>query len=85
MKAFLLIMIIIVSSNSWAANLTKKLQVMQINFNEKNKNYDIFFEVLAGIYHADKSHLSCLEKSIEKKTEVKVEYEAIGLKIVKCH
>lgn len=84
MKLLLLIILNTFSTNIWAMNLSKKLQVIEINYNEKNKNYDIFFEELAGIYHADKSHLSCLEKSIEKKIMVKVEFMAIGLKVVKC-
>ena len=84
MKLLLLIILNTFSTNIWAMNLSKKLQVIEINYNEENKNYDIFFEELAGIYHADKSHLSCLEKSIEKRIMVKVEFKTTGLVVVKC-
>lgn len=84
MKNLLIVLTIIVSSNSWAMNLTKKLQVTRIKFNEEKKNYDVSFQVRSGVYHSDKSHIKCLQSSIEKKVEVNVEFEAMGLKIVKC-
>ncbi len=84
MKLILIALALIVSTNSWAMNLTKKLQVTKIRFNEEKKNYDVSFQIRSGIYHADESHLKCLQSSIEKKVEVSVEFEAMGLKIVKC-
>jgi len=84
MKLILITLALTVSSNSWAMNLTKKLQVTRIKFNEEKKNYDVSFQIRSGIYHADESHLKCLQASIEKKIEVNVEFEAMGLKIVKC-
>lgn len=84
MKLTLIALALTLSSNSWAITLTKKLQVTRIHFNEEKKNYDVSFQIRSGIYHADESHLKCLQSSIEKKMEVNVEFEAMGLKIVKC-
>ena len=84
MKLILIALAFIVSTNSWGMNFTKKLQVTKIKFNEEKKNYDVSFQIRSGIYHADESHLKCLQSSVEKKVEVNVEFEAMGLKIVKC-
>jgi predicted transglutaminase-like protease len=84
MKVILIALALMTSTNIWAMNLTKKLQVTKIKFNEEKKNYDVSFQIRSGIYHADESHLKCLQSSIEKKVEVNVEFEAMGLKIVKC-
>ena len=83
-KIILLVSVFIVSSNSWAMNLTKKLQVTRISYNKDLKNYDVMFELRSGIYHSSEVHLKCLQKSIDNKSPVSIEYEAMGLKIVKC-
>ena len=64
MKLILIALIITASSDSWAMNLTKKLQVVRIKYNEEKKNYDVSFLIRAGIYHADELQLKCLQKSI---------------------
>ena len=84
MKLILIAIFLIISNNSWAINLTHKLQVTLIKYDYEKKNYDISFALKAGVYHADKALLKCLQKSIEDKINVNVEYEAIGLKIIKC-
>lgn len=84
MKIILLVLTFILSTNSWATNLTKKLQVTRISYNKELKNYDVVFDLRAGIYHSSEAHLGCLQKSIDGKTAVNIEYEAMGLKIVKC-
>ena len=84
MKSILIIFCLTLSNQSLAKSLTHKLQVIHIKYNEENKNYDISFMTRAGIYHADKTHLECLEKSIESNKEINVEYAPRGLKIVKC-
>lgn len=85
MKLLFLVLLLTFSQATLAMNLTKKLQVISIKYNEEKKNYDISFSVRAGIYNSDESHLKCLQESIEKKIEVKVEFVALGLKIVKCN
>lgn len=85
MKSILIILVLFFSSsNCWSMNLTARLQVIRINYNEKKKNYDVTFSTRAGIYHTEKKHLKCLQESISKKVEMKVEFEAMGLKIIKC-
>lgn len=84
MKLLFLTLALTVTSNSWAMNLTKKFQVTRIYFNQEKKNYDVSFQIQAGIYHADEAHLKCLQSSVEKKVAVNVEFEAMGLKIVNC-
>lgn len=84
MKVLIMAMIISFSANSWAMNLVKKMQVTRIKYNEEKKNYDVSFQIKSGIYHADESQLKCLQKSIENKSEVNIEFEAMGLKIIKC-
>jgi hypothetical protein len=84
MKVIFLGLIILASMNTWAMNLTKKLQVTKLRFDETKKVYDVTFEIRAGVYHTNKDHVGCLQKSIEKKIPVTVEFEAMGLKIIKC-
>ena len=85
MKLMLIATFLTFSNISWAANLTHKLQATLIKYNDEHKNYDVSFSIRSGIYHADEKQLKCLENSIEKKREVYIEYEAMGLKIIKCY
>ena len=84
MKSILIVTFLLISSSSWAMNLTHKLEVTLIKYDQEKNNYDISFKLKAGVYHADKTHLKCLQKSLEKKVKVNIKYEAMGLKIIKC-
>lgn len=85
MKKIIITMLCICFSTSlWSMTLTKEWNVTLIKFNETKKNYDVSFLNQAGIYNSEEIHIKCLQKSIEKKHTVKVEFQPMGLKILKC-
>ncbi len=67
-----------------SAGIKKNFIVTKVFFDVENNYYKVHFQNQAGVYKADRKLYNCLAESLEKAKEVKIEFEAMGLKLTSC-
>lgn len=83
MKNFLIILIFFTQS-SYAKVLTKKLNVLVLNKEQKSSNYKVLFKQKAAIYTSSKKHYQCLKFSIDNNKQVLVRWDINSLEVTGC-
>jgi len=84
MKMKISLFVLTLFSSGLLHAMTKEWTVTKIYFDDVKKNYQIDFKNQAGVYKAEEKLLSCLRDSLNSKTNVKVDFQPMGLKIKSC-
>ena len=84
MKTLLCAIMLALSSVSYAKNITKKMRVNNLQWDDARSLFRLEIHGHAGAYFADKKHLECLKKSALEKKEVNISYDVHKLLVSKC-
>lgn len=84
MKILTALFIIFFCKGLFAMDVTKKVVVNSIRWDENKSLYRLELHGFSGAFFADKKLLLCLKNSLEKKKEVSVTYDVHKLLINSC-
>ncbi len=84
MKNNLVLFFLFLISSVASAGIKKNFIVTKVFFDVEHNYYKVHFENQAGVYKADGKLYNCLAESLAKSKEVKIEFEAMGLKLTSC-
>ena len=84
MKKTQLALYLLFNSTIAFGGIKKEFIVTKVFFDVEHNYYKVHFENQDGVYKADSKLYNCLAESLAKSKTVKIEFEAMGLKLTAC-